>query len=277
MRKILISKSFNNDFVKMFKKDFHIVFFEESINLHQFKEISDGIDFVIVTNYFKHLMDIKSINSNIQIFIYSHLNEDDSYDLLINSKASLIIANNIFKFLVITKEKSIIPFKALKKLYKFIKLAIDEKYYRTKIVNEDTDFSMEKAIILNLLNTIKEQFYFTGKYMFGTIAVRLKNSNQFITSVRGKEDFSDFCLVTNVDNNKLIVESTKKATLNAPLLFNIFKNNPSVNIIVHTHNINKEYKTLNYAFPGSITDSNREIYEDFNIEYHGSFGLINEK
>ena len=84
-----------------------------------------------------------------------------------------------------------------------------------------------------------------------------------------------------MDHNKheVVVHGNKKATLNAPLLDWIFKNNPNTAAIVHYHKEEHTFPTLPYAIPGTVNDSQRTkecIQRSFNIATHGVFLLLDK-
>ena len=75
----------------------------------------------------------------------------------------------------------------------------------------------------------------------------------------------------------MLYVSGKKATLNAPLLHNLFKNE-DIKIVVHiNHKYDDRLPYLPYAFPGTIRDSLRDISESFNISHHGLFMLFDNE
>lgn len=113
------------------------------------------------------------------------------------------------------------------------------------------------------------------KYLFGCVAVKTIN-NSFITTLRGKEDFDEFTVVNFVDEkNYIITAFDKKATLNAPLLNQLLKND-KVKAIVHMHEFNDNFKYYEYAFPGTVRDSERKISKSFNIKHYGVFLLFDD-
>ena len=63
----------------------------------------------------------------------------------------------------------------------------------------------------------------------------------------------------------------RKATLNAPLLYQLFKSNPFVNVIKHFHETGTGLPVYSYAPPGTVRDSKRVAASSFEIEGHGVF------
>lgn len=199
--------------------------------------------------------------------VYSNLLEKKWYFAIIDVNGALY---------VLTKEKSIFE---IDNEQQFIDDFKQDIYYKTIIKNENTSVN-EKD--LNIYNTyiqkykdIMQKNIYGDKYIFGSVAV--KTDKGFITTIRGKENLNDYTLVYSVDHTKhtLKVEN-KKATLNAPLLDYLFKNE-KVKVIVH---INHEYENklpyYEYAFPGTVRDSIRNNKTSFNIKYHGVIYLFDK-
>ena len=113
------------------------------------------------------------------------------------------------------------------------------------------------------------------KYIFGSIAV--KTDSGFITTIRGKENLNDYTIVYDVDHiNHTLNVIDKKATLNAPLLDYLFKNE-KVKVIVHiNHEFDDKLPYYDYAFPGTVRDSTRNNKTSFNIKHHGVIYLFDK-
>lgn len=199
------------------------------------------------------------------------------YKELLNNKWHFMIINNNDINYILTKEKSIFK---IDDVDEFIRLANKDVFYRTELVNNNEvsnkdDLNLFKKYINEYRNKIEKNLY-GDKYLFGSIAVRT-NNNEFITTIRGKEDLDEYTIVKKVNNCKHIVYvNGKKATLNAPLLDILFKN-INVKVIVHVnHDYDETLPYYEYAFPGTVRDSIRNNQESFNIKYHGLFYLIND-
>lgn len=199
------------------------------------------------------------------------------YKELLNNKWHFMIINNNDINYILTKEKSIFK---IDDVDEFIRLANKDIFYRTELVNNNEvsnkdDLNLFKKYINEYRNKIEKNLY-GDKYLFGSIAVRT-NNNEFITTIRGKEDLDEYTIVKKVNNSKHIVYvNGKKATLNAPLLDTLFKNR-NVKVIVHVnHDYDETLPYYKYAFPGTVRDSIRNNQESFNIKYHGLFYLIND-
>lgn len=200
------------------------------------------------------------------------------YKELLSNKWQFLILDDDHDKYVLTKERSIFK---VNDIDKFIDEANKDVYYRTeavtnsKIINKK-DLNLFRKYIEKYRDEIETNLY-GDKYLFGSVAVRT-NDNEFITTIRGKENLDDFTVVKKVDHNKHIVYvNGKKATLNAPLLDTLFKNK-TVKVIVHiNHKFDDTLPNYEYAFPGTVRDSERQNDKSFNIKYHGLFYLINDK
>ena len=179
------------------------------------------------------------------------------------------------KHYILTKEKSVFEIKSEKH---FIKKYEKNKFYKTIILDEEEDINQKDLnLFFDYINNFKDKMMtvYGDKYLFGSIAV--KTDNGFITTLRGKENLESYVLVKSVDHKSRIIHTIKnKATLNAPLLDNCFKNK-KVKAIVHlNHNFDEHLKTYLYAFPGTIKDSLRKNKTSFNIAHHGLIYLFDE-
>ena len=203
------------------------------------------------------------------------INIDLLYTELLNNKKQYLFFNKDNKEYVLTKEKSIIPIHNTKE---FIDKYKNDIYYRTHIIDYDininiNDLKLYYSYINKYRNELTNKKY--DKYLFGCIAI--KTDNGFITTIRGKEDLDEYTVVTSVDHDKHIVTvNNKKATLNAPLLDNIFKNK-KIKVIVHLHEFDNKLPYYEYAFPGTVKDSFRNNNTSFNIRYHGLFYLFDNE
>jgi hypothetical protein len=134
---------------------------------------------------------------------------------------------------------------------------------------------MKEALKLLHLETTPEG------YVFGTMAQRCGKEG-FWTTGRGKKEAEVFTYVHYVDHEKKVVwVHDSKATLNAPLLSHIFLTLPQVYRISHTHSLKISQlpcilPVLDYAPPGTVRDSIRDIKGSFIIRGHGCF-LLSDK
>ncbi|MDP2598407.1 MAG: phosphopantothenoylcysteine decarboxylase, partial [Candidatus Liptonbacteria bacterium] len=106
---------------------------------------------------------------------------------------------------------------------KLIDKIVRAKFYRTEIVAAPK-FAPNKEDVFVIKNYPKHK---GSGMIFGAFAIR--KAGGFITTTRGKrarEKATAF--VMDVDHRKRLVYADKKATLNAPLLDKLFKENPRV-------------------------------------------------
>lgn len=197
------------------------------------------------------------------------------YKNMLEKKLHFTILKQNKNHYVLTKEKSIFEIKNEKH---FVKKYEKNKFYKTVVLNEEQKINKEDLnLFFDYINKFKDKMMtvYGDKYLFGSIAV--KTDNGFITTLRGKENLDSFVLVKSVDHKaRIIYTINNKATLNAPLLDNCFKNK-KIKAIVHlNHNFDKNLKTYSYAFPGTKKDSLRTNKTSFNIAYHGLIYLFDE-
>lgn len=204
-----------------------------------------------------------------KIYINSLQEIENVYNHLINSKLAFMVIDINGVLNVLTKEYGLF---AIESEEEFVKEYNKNKFYKTKVWNEDYNISGED---LNLFYSYIEKFKYVfckryyGEYIFGCIAV--KTDNGFITTIRGKKTLEDYTFVKDVNHQNLTIDVVnKKAALNAPLLDYLFRNNDQIKVIVHLNQIfdeNLEY--YDYEFPGTIKDSQRNNIRSFNIRNHG--------
>lgn len=232
---------------------------------------------------------VKKENPHVNLFAFKLLNNvpheeliDAAYDIALESKATAVIANDLKDLNtkhIVTKEKGVLEYKE-DDYYKFILDCIEDEYYRT--VRVDGKFKLHNVDLLEEYK-LKYTDKFTktcGKerYVFGTIATCDRKDYTITATIRGKKDLEEWVSFRVDDNSKkvLVKNLSKKPTLNAPLLNNIFKSFDKVNIIVHFHEQVDELPTLEYAIPGTVRDSLRDLTgngcdKGFNIKGHGAF------
>lgn len=201
---------------------------------------------------------------------------DAIYKDLLKEKWQFIIMETGNKKYVLTKEKSVFE---IDDENKYVDDANRDIYYHTEYVDEVKDLGDRLDIFKEYISKYEDKIVnnlYGDKYIFGSIAVRV-DDNSFITTIRGKEDLSEYTVVRNVDHKThTIYVVGKKATLNAPLLAHLFENK-DVEAIVHiNHYFDSELKNQDYAFPGTVNDSIRDNRESFNIKYHGVIYLFDK-
>ena len=202
---------------------------------------------------------------------------DEIYKDLLNNRWHFVILDVNGKLNVLTKEKSIFE---IDNEQKFLNEFKKDIYYKTIINHEQININPKDLEIYNKYikkyKDIMEKNIYGDKYIFGSVAVKIEDG--FITTIRGKEDLNDYTVVTKVDHkNHIINVINKKATLNAPLLDNLFSNE-KVKVIVHiNHEFDDKLPYYEYAFPGTVKDSIRNNNTSFNIKYHGVMYLFDEE
>lgn len=243
---------------------------------------------------------VKKVAPKTRLFgfkLLSNVDHDElisaAYDSVLASKATCIFANDLSdldKKYAVTKEHSVIELNQLD-LATFIGRAVDTIYFSTKSIKisdkfDNSDKNLKFAF--DLFDHITEKynvFRKCGKYMFGTCAVSTNKYNAFITTARGKESKDEMAYVAGCDYYQTVILTNsffkEKATLNAPLLYNIFKNTKA-KAIVHIHCKPEEFPNIKfeekeYAFPGTTTDSFRNVATHFYIKNHGIFILLDEE
>lgn len=199
---------------------------------------------------------------------------DCIYEDLLDKKYQFMILNLNNKKYVLTKERSLFE---IKDKHAFLDRIKRDVYYKTIIKQTNVEVIQEDLnIFKQYLNKYKNKMskVYGDKYYFGCVAVKMDKG--FITTIRGKENFDEYTIVKYVDHTNHIIEVVnKKASLNAPLLDHLFKNE-KVKTIVHLHEFDDELPTHEYAFPGSVADSIRDNRTSFNIGHHGVIYLFDK-
>jgi len=202
---------------------------------------------------------------------------EETYKNLLKNKWHFVILDVNGVLNVLTKEKSLFE---INNEQQFINEFEQDIYYKTIISNQniivnENDLKIYKKYIQKYKDIMKRNIY-GNKYIFGSVAV--KTENGFITTIRGKENLNDYTIVNSADHtNHTLNVINKKATLNAPLLDYLFKND-KVKVIVHiNHEFDDKLPYYDYAFPGTVRDSIRNNKTSFNIKYHGVIYLFNEE
>lgn len=200
---------------------------------------------------------------------------DKLYNELLNNKEQFAFINYNNTLYALTKEKSLIPIKSKNT---FLNKFKNDIYYKTIVKNDTTTINKKDLKLYeSYIQRYKDQLTkkkFNDKYYFGCVAV--KTDNGFITTIRGKQDLNEYTIVESVNHeNHTISVINKKATLNAPLLDNLFKNE-KVKAIVHLHDYYDKLPFYDYAIPGTVKDSKRDNTTSFNIQYHGVIYLFDK-
>ncbi len=242
------------------------------------------IDFTIAPRV---IDEVKKINPKCHLFGFKLLSGVDYYELvraaygvLLESKAVTVFANDakdLMQKYAVTKERGVHPIHN-DEVAQWIIDRMEEKYYSTetsKTNNIDKGMEEHKGYLNKLLCDHRNSFIETDEgYIFGSGAMRLDgDTSWFVTTSRGKKEIEDYAFVSEVDhkNRKVYCETTKKASLNAPLFADIFGTWRDVKQILHFHHQREDLKTLDYATPGTDKDSIRTdaTGPSFNIKGHG--------
>ncbi|MBQ7141254.1 MAG: hypothetical protein IJO32_07120 [Bacilli bacterium] len=201
---------------------------------------------------------------------------EETYRSLLENKWHFVILDVNGVLNILTKEKSLFK---INNERQFINEFEQDIYYKTIISNQkmiinEYDLKIFNEYIKKYKDIILKNIY-GDKYIFGSIAV--KTENGFITTIRGKENLNDYTFVNSVDHtNHTLNITNKKATLNAPLLDYLFKND-RVKVIVHiNHEFDDKLPYYDYAFPGTVRDSIRDNKTSFNIKHHGVIYLFDK-
>jgi hypothetical protein len=245
------------------------------------------IDFTIAPRI---IDEVKKVAPKTHLFgfkLLSNVEHDElvraAYGVLLESKATAVFANDTKDLLTkyaVTKERGVHKL-TMEEMGEFILKTTKDEYYRT-VQSEGTLQLAQSFDMASTFNTLKKQFGPCFKpvpegYVFGTIAVRHPNGG-FLTTGRGKTELDDQVFVREVIHKErmVITLGEKKASLNAPLLDWIFRTNPNVNAIVHTHMLDLWHPQLDYAPPGTVRDSQRNVTKTFSIRNHGAFYLMDK-
>lgn len=150
---------------------------------------------------------------------------------------------------------------------------LENSFFKTKII-ETTNELQEKILPYEKIIEHYEST-FNG---FGTIAIRVPETGGIVTTTRGHKNGVTY--IEKIDFATNTIYATKKATLNAPLLFTLLnrKNNFGeyyFDYIIHRHEIIEDALTVDYVFPGTKAEVciaewlNFDVRDCFNIKNHG--------
>ena len=219
---------------------------------------------------------------------------DAAYGVLLKSRSNVVIANdlrNLQRKLFVHQDQTMVEIDGdWDRFNEFLLQHILDEHYRTEqVVSSEVPYTMDELATArlrfdNIVSRHRQEFFQWKEMAFGSVAVRIGDSDMFLVSPREKGQYfksPDAVIVCSIDNEKRIVEiapSTNKATLNAPLLINHLQAirdrrlgplSPG-NHIIHAHRQLPGLTTVPHAPPGTVRDSVRpSLPEDFNIEGHG--------
>ena len=206
-----------------------------------------------------------------------------AWHTLRDSRAAAVIANDAKDLqtkYICTKEGAVHPLPN-SELAAFLWELMNEEHYRTEVlpVPFGTASTQQQlvALIDHWRSTYPGLFVTTDDgLVFGTLAAR-DPSGGFWTTGRGKRELSETVYVREVNHvTRTVQASGSKASLNAPLLDNIFKSVPQAQVIVHGHVQDATLPTLPYAQPGTVRDSQRPLAVSFNVDKHGCFYVLDQ-
>lgn len=203
-----------------------------------------------------------------------------AYDIVLNSGATAVLANDaaiLNEVYAVTKERGVHPL-LRHQLADWIQEMINDEYYKTYFGKGPDVPEKIKSAINKLLREFSSKFITVENGMiFGTVAIRDKNTYGFFTTGRGKRELDDIVHVLHVDqeNKEVTVTGSRKASLNAPLLDKMFENS-NVEYIVHYHEQESGLPSYGYAPPGTVRDTNRPNETSFNIQEHGCVLLFDK-
>ena len=201
---------------------------------------------------------------------------DEVYKRLLQNKWNFVILDVNDVLHVLTKEKSLFN---INNEQQFINSCEQDIFYKTIIENKNISINKNDLniyiVYMQKYKDIMQKNIYGDKYIFGSVAV--KTDKGFITTIRGKENLNEYTIVTNVNHkNHTLNVINVKATLNAPLLDYLFKNE-KVKVIVHiNHEYDDKLPYYDYAFPGTVKDSIRDNKTSFNVKYHGIIYLFDK-
>lgn len=189
-----------------------------------------------------------------------------AFKTLYDSRANLVFANSPRdcknKKTAVTADGSIIPCDFQEHLDLICKQLACTYFKTQQIYKKGVPFDIQKLF---------EKFepLLENDQAYGCLAVRFENG--MFCSGRGKSKLKkEISFVSEVDYLRNIVFSDQKATLNAPLLFKIFKENPSLEILWHQHDLKQQGNPLSYIFPGT----NLELIESNPSVNNSAFEII---
>lgn len=213
---------------------------------------------------------------------------DAAYEVLLGSRATAVFANDAKDLEwveVIGKDKSARR-TPRDLLADEIRMFCGDIYYHTGAgsdIPEEIEKDGHMARFLALLERNMGMFKKShGEILFGTVAMRIPGSHEFLVTGRGKRELHEISLVQMVDHTRQEVTAWgMKPSLNTPLLEWIFRCNHKVHTIIHVHEHDEDLPVHLWAPPGTLRDSTRkELMDDqatsFNIEAHGVFYLYDK-
>ncbi len=144
---------------------------------------------------------------------------------------------------------------------------ISSEFFKTEIINRhEVELNETDKFIIDNYPTFEKD-----SRTYGTFAIRKtpaimrspSDRNSFITTTRGKQGGkNNFCLVSDIDYSTRTIFSTKKATLNAPLLGKFLEMNQNFEIVIHGHDLIGDVHHDKYEFAGTDGDLNFAVKKE---------------
>lgn len=139
-----------------------------------------------------------------------------------------------------------------------IKQAIDSVYFKTILVDEPVEKKNQISLAKLAVKEYEKQLEDEG-YNFGTIAIKVSDDGDFVTTSRGHNGEPVYVSHVEVDETLGLynVYASSKATLNAPLLSEYMKD---YDYVIHKHKSEFESMGLvsnintSYIFPGTLEE-----------------------
>lgn len=227
--------------------------YEGKFPSHNYK-VGDTFDiqFCIAPRIIDEIKKLFPISSLIGYKLYDG-NEEDLIKAakltLFESKANIVFANNPEwakdKKISLTQDGAVWKIDFEEHITLIHKL-LSSKFYKTILNNFNLKLNDIDKKVINTYPT-----YNKDNRNYGTFAIR-KDNNSFITTTRGKNTgITDFSYINNINHDSKIIYANKKATLNAPLLDMLFRNNSNINILYHGHKLTGEIIHNEYEFAGT--------------------------
>lgn len=191
-----------------------------------------------------------------------------------DSKANIIFANTPStaktKKIAVFQDNTVLEM-SFDRHIELIKEAIDSVYFKTCIIDEPIDkqnrIELAKLAVKDFEQTVSD-------IGFGTIAIKVSDDGDFVTTSRGHSGEPVYVKNIVVDSNtqEYVVYATGKATLNTPILFAYIKD---YDYVIHKHTTLSEcVKSVDnincqYIFPGTLKEyemydnlsGNKSVYE----------------
>jgi hypothetical protein len=158
---------------------------------------------------------------------------------------------------------------------------IEDRHFHTKIVLGSTPSDLELEIFDKIVDQNRSDFKKPSlggpERVFGSVAVRGPDGWALISPREKGDMFSSLDAVRCRQMGPMCLESTGKASLNAPLLLRMLSDYPTALAVIHLHDELPGVATLPYAPPGTLRDTYRgPLPPAFNIRGHGYVEILED-